>query len=103
MGCANGSSKLRGYYPPYCVPLSYLYAGAPLVVCTLWEIISRENSLFTWRLIELLFQERSKPQGERRTIGALVNKVRSGSTLKYVDGPHICYGVPTGIIEKVKP
>ncbi|KAK9934202.1 hypothetical protein M0R45_021354 [Rubus argutus] len=25
MGCANGSSKLRGYYPPYCVPLSYLY------------------------------------------------------------------------------
>ncbi|KAM5568439.1 hypothetical protein ABKV19_016148 [Rosa sericea] len=98
MGCANGSARLKGCYAPYCVPLYYLHAGSPVVICTLWEILSGESASFTNRLIELLFQESSKEPGSTCTIGALLQRARSGSTFKYVDAPQICYGVPTGII-----
>ncbi|KAK1428290.1 hypothetical protein QVD17_17121 [Tagetes erecta] len=46
IGCCSGSLLLNGSYIPSGAPLSYLLAGSPVVIATLWNVVLTEIELF---------------------------------------------------------
>ncbi|XP_024005725.1 separase isoform X2 [Eutrema salsugineum] len=59
MGCSSGSLWLKGCYIPQGIPLSYLLAGSPAIVATLWDVTDRDIDRFGKALLEAWLRERS--------------------------------------------
>ncbi|KAL1201644.1 Separase [Cardamine amara subsp. amara] len=64
MGCSSGSLWLKGCYIPEGIPLSYLLAGSPAIVATLWDVTDRDIDRFGKALLESWLQERSDSSSE---------------------------------------
>ena len=77
MGCSSGTMTEAGEFESYGVPMTYLYAGAPAVVGTLWDVTDKDIDRFTMTTLQSwgLFTE---PGDERRSIWTkgLSNKSR---------------------------
>lgn len=43
---------MHGSYAPEATPLSYLLAGSPAIVASLWELTTKEVNLFTEALLD---------------------------------------------------
>jgi separase len=52
MGCSSAAVVEAGEFSPYGPPLSYLMAGAPAVVGTLWDVTDRDVDRFAKRAFE---------------------------------------------------
>uniref|UniRef100_A0A7C9AXX5 Separase n=2 Tax=Opuntia streptacantha TaxID=393608 RepID=A0A7C9AXX5_OPUST len=63
MGCSSASLALNGDYPPVGPPLSYILAGSPNIVGTLWEVTDREIDRFTKALLKAFLDVRSTSLG----------------------------------------
>ena len=65
MGCSSGTMNEAGEFESYGVPMTYLYAGAPAVVGTLWDVTDKDIDRFTMMTLQSwgLFAE---PRNERR-------------------------------------
>lgn len=64
MGCSSGSLWLKGCYIPEGIPLSYLLAGSPAIVATLWDVTDRDIDRFGKALLEAWLEERSDSSSE---------------------------------------
>ena len=66
MGCSSGTMTEAGEFESYGVPMTYLYAGAPAVVGTLWDVTDKDIDRFTMMTLQSwgLFTE---PSDERRS------------------------------------
>ncbi|KAL9237436.1 hypothetical protein vseg_011984 [Gypsophila vaccaria] len=59
MGCCSGTLNLSGHYPPVGAPLSYILAGAPIVIANLWEVTDRDIDRFAKTMLKSFMEERS--------------------------------------------
>ncbi|XP_021763754.1 separase-like [Chenopodium quinoa] len=59
MGCSSGSLNLNGCYAPVGTSLSYMLAGAPIVVANLWEVTDLDIDRFAKAVLKSFFEERS--------------------------------------------
>ncbi|KAK9665217.1 hypothetical protein RND81_14G098400 [Saponaria officinalis] len=59
MGCCSGTLNLNGHYPPVGAPLSYILAGAPIVIANLWEVTDRDIDRFAKAMLKSFMEERS--------------------------------------------
>ncbi|XP_021774969.1 separase-like isoform X2 [Chenopodium quinoa] len=59
MGCSSGSLNLNGCYAPVGTSLSYMLAGAPIVVANLWEVTDLDIDRFAKAVLKYFFEERS--------------------------------------------
>ncbi|WJX81047.1 separase [Trifolium repens] len=60
MGCSSGSLTLYGSYKPQGVPLSYLLAGSPFIVATLWDVRDTDMNRFSKAMLDAWLKERSE-------------------------------------------
>lgn len=101
-GCSSGIIDAKRSYAPTGTPLSYLLAGSPFIVSTLWDVFSKQIGEFDKDMYNVMLEERSNLLGDR--IGALVSKAREICTQSYLTGASIvCYGVPTRIKNLTDP
>ena len=59
MGCSSGSLNLNGCYAPVGTSLSYMLAGAPIVVANLWEVTDLDIDRFAKVVLKSFLEERS--------------------------------------------
>lgn len=59
MGCSSGTLKLNGRYAPVGISLSYMLAGAPIVVANLWEVTDLDIDRFAKAVLKSFLEERS--------------------------------------------
>ena len=52
MGCSSGMLTEAGEYESYGTPINYLYAGAPAVVGTLWDVTDKDIDRFSMKMLE---------------------------------------------------
>ncbi|KAL6565883.1 hypothetical protein OROHE_004938 [Orobanche hederae] len=101
-GCSSGCLKLQGKYMPDGAPLSYLLAGSPFIVASLWDLKTDECSKFGRQLLSAWFKKRSDSEYTHRPrIASFMGKARSACKHKFITGAAaVCYGVPTEIMKK---
>ncbi|KAK4691901.1 separase, partial [Lecanoromycetidae sp. Uapishka_2] len=63
MGCSSGALTEAGEFEPYGTPMSYIQAGCPALLATLWDVTDKDIDRFSYRVLEKwgLF-ERPQPQ-----------------------------------------
>lgn len=59
MGCSSGSLTLNGRYAPVGTSLSYMMAGAPIVIANLWEVTDLDIDRFAKAVFKSFLEERS--------------------------------------------
>ncbi|KAL7551191.1 hypothetical protein ACHAWF_014394, partial [Thalassiosira exigua] len=110
MGCSSG--KLQSvnvpkecptvcghtiYYEPEGIALSYILAGSPCVVGTLWDVTDRDIDRYCLALMEEYFpsQDDTLPPRIAPSLAKCVAKARRACKLRYLVGSApVCYGVP---------
>ncbi|KAG2289488.1 hypothetical protein Bca52824_049092 [Brassica carinata] len=101
MGCCSGLPYRGGRYVPKSVPISFLLAGSPVIVATLWDV-PEDISQFVKAMLESFWRERSDDVKPER-IGSLMADARYACAQQFLTGAAIvCYGVPTAITTKRK-
>ena len=67
MGCSSGAMTEAGEYESYGTPISYMHAGAPAVVGTLWDVTDKDIDRFSVRALQRwgLFLESPENKGKR--------------------------------------
>lgn len=108
MGCSTGLLELKESHRPRGTHLSYLLAGSPVVIATLWNVNTNDINLLASAILKPLFQERSKLSIEdprncdhSPKIGSFICKAREACTFRFLTGAStVCYGVPTKIYRK---
>lgn len=113
LGCSSGCLYLKGSYMPQGAPLSYILAGSPVIVANLWEVTDKDIDRFGKAMLNAWLRERSAECAlcnvpldnskciHRRRIGSFMGKARDACTLSFLIGASpVCYGVPTGIINR---
>ena len=65
LGCSSAAMTEAGEFESYGVPMTYLCAGAPAVVGTLWDVTDKDIDRFSLRALERwgLFEAASEAQG----------------------------------------
>jgi hypothetical protein len=83
----------RSYYEPTGTVLSYLLAGCPVAVATLWDVTDKDIDRFAERLLKGWLTE-----GGGGDVGLAVALARSACKLAhFIGGSIVCYGLPTQI------
>ncbi|KAL8478593.1 hypothetical protein ACS0TY_030468 [Phlomoides rotata] len=113
LGCSSGSLYLKGSYMPQGAPLSYILAGSPVIVANLWEVTDKDIDRFGKAMLNAWLGERSaecsvcnvplnnSKCNHRRRIASFMGEARNACTLSFLIGAApVCYGVPTGIINR---
>lgn len=86
-------SPHRSYYEPTGTVLSYLLAGCPVAVATLWDVTDKDIDRFAERLLKGWLTE-----GGGGDVGLAVALARSACKLAhFIGGSIVCYGLPTQI------
>lgn len=121
MGCSSGALTEAGEFESYGTPISYMQAGCPAVLATLWDVTDKDIDRFSHTVLEKwgLFQE-SPPEvfsspikkgakcrgknkitksmgkgNERRSLDQAVAEGRDSCIMRYLNGAApIIYGVP---------
>ncbi|KAH0848360.1 separase [Fonsecaea pedrosoi] len=123
MGCSSAKMTECGVYEPHGMPLSYLSAGSPAVVGTLWDVTDRDIDRFAmelmadWGLIDAdansavptLNKGRNPKAGKenaarhqsgrqksgKKSLDEAVAHARDACLLKYLNGAApVMYGIP---------
>lgn len=124
MGCSSGSLIEAGEFEPYGTPMSYMHAGCPAMLATLWDVTDKDIDRFSQTVLEKwgLFECRqpsissspvkkgakrkgkgraknteSVERGESKPIALdhAVAKGRDSCILRYLNGAApVVYGVP---------
>ncbi|OAL36186.1 hypothetical protein AYO20_04600 [Fonsecaea nubica] len=123
MGCSSAKMTECGVYEPHGMPLSYLSAGSPAVVGTLWDVTDRDIDRFAmelmadWGLIDAdansgvptLNKSRNPKAGKenaarhqcgrqksgQKSLDEAVAHARDACLLKYLNGAApVMYGIP---------
>lgn len=63
MGCSSGKLTEAGEFEPYGTPMSYMYAGCPAMVATLWDVTDKDIDRFSETMLQKwgLFNSQSAP------------------------------------------
>ncbi|XP_048611351.1 separase-like [Brassica napus] len=102
MGCCSGLPYRGGRYVPKSVPISFLLAGSPVIVATLWFVAGDDISKFEKAMLESFWRERSDDVKPER-IGSLMADARYACAQQFLTGAAVVwYGVPTAITTKRK-
>ena len=124
MGCSSGALTEAGDFESYGTPISYMHAGCPAVLGTLWDVTDKDIDRFSQTVLEnwglfgrdqqpLLksptkktakqkgkgfIQEVERTQGEvegSMSLDEAVAQARDSCILKYLNGAApVVYGVP---------
>ncbi len=112
MGCSSGALVNTGEFEPYGPPVSYLRAGCPALVATLWDVTDKDVDRFAkstfeeWGLFEAETKRKGKgkgkgkgikgEEGERKlSLVECVAKSRKACRLRYLNAAAVCvYGIP---------
>ena len=124
MGCSSGALTEAGEFEPYGTPMSYMHAGCPAMLATLWDVTDKDIDRFSHTVLEKwgLFEGRqlcassspmkkgAKQRGkgrakdaekverdERKSISLdqAVAQSRDSCILRYLNGAApVVYGVP---------
>lgn len=102
LGCESAVVKQRGSYFPDWTPHSYLCAGAPFVICSLWTLYDGDLSIFLSRLFEMSDEVRVGSfirDSDRLGLGIGLHPDGQEKLLPYMFGAAIvCYGLPRSIV-----
>ena len=98
MGCSSGVlnsvSGKQMYFEPDGTALSYLCAGAPCVVGTLWDVTDRDIDRFSVSLLEGIYQA-----DEITNLAKCTMSSRDACKLRYIVGcAPVIYGIPVSIL-----
>ena len=52
MGCSSGSLREAGEFEPYGTPMTYMQAGCPALVATLWDVTDKDIDRFSQSVLE---------------------------------------------------
>ena len=52
MGCSSGALTEAGEFEPYGTPMSYMHAGCPAVLATLWDVTDKDIDRFSQTVLE---------------------------------------------------
>lgn len=90
MGCSSGKLLDQGEFEPAGVAWSYLVAGCPSLLCSLWDVTDQDIDRFTVKLVQAAVIDR-----EDRALGCIIKDAREQCKLRYLVGAApVCYGVP---------
>ena len=105
MGCSSGKiesvnrqhsqvlEELPIHYEPEGVALSYLLAGAPCIVGTLWDVTDGDIDRFAIDMLERFFND-----DVSSSLAECVDKARSACKMRYLVGcAPVCYGFPVSL------
>ncbi|KAL8721079.1 MAG: hypothetical protein Q9225_002151 [Loekoesia sp. 1 TL-2023] len=82
MGCSSGRLTEVGEFEPYGTPMSYMQAGCPAIVATLWDVTDKDIDRFSetmlqkWGLFKMQAAPNSSP-AKKSTRAKGKNKARS--------------------------
>lgn len=124
IGCSSGTLTEAGEFEPYGTPMSYMHAGCPAMLATLWDVTDKDIDRFSSTVLEKwgLFEsskptvssspvkKSSKQKGKSKvrdaqettaieagpvSLDEAVAQGRSSCMLKYLNGAApVVYGVP---------
>lgn len=122
IGCSSGALTEAGEFEPYGTPMTYMQAGCPALVATLWDVTDKDVDRFSMKVLEawgLLGQEAPvvgvakkggpkakgkgkakvtetvEPTGTKMSLDQAVARGRDSCILKYLNGAApVVYGVP---------
>jgi separase len=106
MGCSSGALVETGQFEPYGPPTTYMHAGCPALVATLWDVTDKDIDRFAKSTLEHwgLFESGSVVKGKgrmtaepsrQRSLVEAVAKGRDACNLRYLNAASVCvYGVP---------
>ena len=124
MGCSSGALTQAGEFEAYGTPISYMHAGCPALLATLWDVTDKDIDRFSDELLRTwgLFKDRAsgstnspvkksaKSKGKMKakerglvveskeaavSLDEAVAKSRNSCILKYLNGAApVVYGVP---------
>ncbi|KNA25484.1 hypothetical protein SOVF_006490 [Spinacia oleracea] len=77
MGCSSGTLNLNGCYAPVGTSLSYMLAGAPIVVANLWEVTDLDIDRFAKAVLKSFLEERSKSSTDCIQCSLLAEELKS--------------------------
>ena len=52
MGCSSGALTEAGEFEPYGTPISYMHAGCPAMLATLWDVTDKDIDRFSQAVLE---------------------------------------------------
>ena len=52
MGCSSGALTEAGEFEPYGTPMSYMHAGCPAMLATLWDVTDKDIDRFSQTVLE---------------------------------------------------
>ena len=63
MGCSSGALTEAGEFEPYGTPMSYMHAGSPAILATLWDVTDKDIDRFSHTVLEKwgLFESQQPP------------------------------------------
>ncbi|WZZ49357.1 hypothetical protein YC2023_049464 [Brassica napus] len=96
MGCCSGLPYRGGRYVPKSVPISFLLAGSPVIVATLWDV-PEDISQFVKAMLESFWRERSDDVKPER-IGSLMADARYACAQQFLTGAAIRSDESTNVI-----
>ncbi|KAL8972079.1 MAG: hypothetical protein Q9183_000734 [Haloplaca sp. 2 TL-2023] len=124
MGCSSGKLTEAGEFEPYGTPMSYMHAGCPAVLATLWNVTDKDIDRFSDVVLQKwgLFQSEaplngsprkktvqskgkskacvpsrspSPPDGASVSLDQAVAQGRSSCNFRYLNGAApVVYGIP---------
>lgn len=120
MGCSSGRLTETGEFEPYGTPISYMQAGCPAIVATLWDVTDKDIDRFSetmlqkWGLLKMQPPPNSSPvkkntraKGNSKVQPSLssesgsisldqaVARGRSSCIFRYLNGAApVVYGIP---------
>ncbi|KAL8817467.1 MAG: hypothetical protein Q9223_003709 [Gallowayella weberi] len=64
MGCSSGKVTEAGEFEPYGTPMSYMQAGCPTMLATLWDVTDKDIDRFSETVLHKwgLFQSKAPPE-----------------------------------------
>ena len=63
MGCSSGVLNDAGDFEPYGTPISYMHAGCPALLATLWDVTDKDIDRFSVGVLEKWGLLKGQPQG----------------------------------------
>lgn len=96
-GCSSGRLQPKGIHDPTGAAISYLLAGAPLVVGNLWDVTDRDIDRVSMECMRLLFDPVDGAKAAHQVPTAVV-EARDACKLYYAVGcAAVCYGLPVPV------
>jgi separase len=90
LGCSSGVLTECGEYEPHGTPLTYMQAGSPALLCTLWDVTDKDIDRFSSQALHSWL--------DGNDLGSAVADARSTCVLRYLNGAApVIYGVPVCI------